>query len=466
MAHRWLLWGADVVTGDGRTILPGAAVLVEDGHIAAVDAPAEAPRQFDGRVLNLTGCFLLPGLINHHTHGVTLGPRFASGAPPLDEATVRAQLDAHLAAGHTTILNLDGFALPEEVKAAASGHPVRLRTATAHTPQHFRAADAADGRGLTGRHRQFSVAAAVAAGAVAIGEVGSGHTLGGGGQEYMYLPAAVARATGRTITPLQARRLKEAVLGRRLDRDQPDLQLVARVLSDLGLQGSLTESQAVQLVRRTVMPAVEPALAAFREAARLAVELQVPMIVHTSAVSRRVLEELCRDRRWGIPAGLRLIAGHANHDSFTVEEAVEFAAWLRREGAVVDASTFDAFGARRTTAGPDHLLAMLREGVVDTLSTDYGGGAWDPLLSAAAEALRRKVTDVATLVAMMTSRVAAALPHLAPGRGTVRRGEPADLVWVDREDVARVHGVMMGGRLVPSDTLARARPGPPQSSNS
>lgn len=448
MGERWLLLGADVVTGDGRTVLPAAAVRVEDGRIAAVDAGAERPAEFGGRVLDLTGCLLLPGLINHHAHAVTLGPLFASAAPPLDAAAVRAQLDAHLDAGVTTLLNLDGFALPEEVAAAARGHPVRLRTATVHTPLHVRAAERADGRGLTERHRRFTAAEAVAAGAVAVGEVGSGHTLGGGGQDYMYLPAAVERATGRRIAPLQARRLKEAVLGRGLDRLRPDDAELRRVLAELGLAGALTPEAAARLVRETVLPAVEPALAAFREAARAALALGVPMVVHTSAVSRRAIEELCRDPECGVPAGLRLIAGHANHDSFAVEEAVEFAAWLRAQGVVVDASTFDAFGARRTTESPQHLLAMLRAGVVDTLSTDYGGGAWDPMLVAAREALRRGCASLPALVAMMTSRVAAAVPGLASGRGLVAPGEPADLVWVDRDDVARVRGVMVGGRVV------------------
>lgn len=458
MGRRWLLVGADVVTGDGRTVLPAAAVLVEDGRVAGVAAGHGPPAEFAGHVLDLRGCLLLPGLINHHAHGVTLGPRFASAAPPLDAAAVRANLDAHLTAGVTTLLNLDGFALPEEVEAAARGHPIRLRTATVHTPLHVTAAERADGSGLTDRHRRFTAAEAMAAGAVAVGEVGSGHTLGGGGQEYMYLPAAVERATGRRITPLEARRLKEAVLGRGLDRGRPSYGLLRRVLVELGLAEALTPEDAARLVRDTVLPAVSPALAAFREAARTALALGVPMVVHTSVVSRRVIEELCRDRECGVPAGLRLIAGHANHDSFTVEEAVALAAWLRERGVVVDASTFDAFGARHTTESPEHLLAMLRAGVVDTLSTDYGGGDPDPMLVAAREALRRGCASLPALVAMMTSRVAAAVPGLAPGRGLVAPGEPADLVWVDAGDIARVRGVMVGGRVVRGAVDAGAVP--------
>ncbi|HEX6988115.1 MAG TPA: amidohydrolase family protein, partial [Bacillota bacterium] len=420
----------------------------EDGRIAAVDAAHAPPGQFDGDIVDLTGTCLLPGLINHHAHGVTVGPRFASGAPALTEAQVRAQLDAHLRAGVTTLLNLDGFALPEEVEAAAQLTPIRLRTATVHTPRHRTAARRADGSGLSDRHRAFTAAEAAAHGAVAVGEVGSGHTLGGGGQEYMYLPQAIERATGVRLTPLQARRLKEAVLGRALDLRSPDRRLVAQVLEELGLRGRLTVDQSVDLVRATVMPAVQPALEAFPEAARVALDLGLPMVVHTAAASRPAVEALLQDRRVGVPAGLRLVAGHANHDTFTPEEAVALARRLREHGVTVDVSTFDAFGARHTTASPDILFAMLAEGVVDTLSTDFGGGAPDPMLLAAREAVARGLVSLPRVVVMMTANVAAALPGLAPSRGVIARGEPADIIWVDRDDIATVLGVMIGGRRI------------------
>lgn len=447
-ADRWLFHSGQVITGDGETHWPQATVVVENGRIVDV-SQAPPPAEFHGEVVDLSGHILLPGLINHHAHGITTGPMFASGARPLTVAEARRNLDQHLAAGVTTLLNLDGFALPDEVAAAAKDHPCRVATATAHLPGQIRAAEAVDGQGLTDRHRQFTVDEAVAAGAVAIGEVGSGHTLAGGGQEYMYIPAAIKRATGRVLEPLQARVLKEAVLGRSMEfagehRREP----VQAALATLGLADVLTVDAAIRLVRETVLPAYNLGIAAFREAAAAALRFGLPLIVHNSAPSRQVVWDLCNDAGIGIPAGLRLVAGHSNHDTFTVAEAVEFGRELRRRGAVVDVSTFDAFVARRTTESPEHLLAMLEAGVVDTLSTDYGAGAPDPMLLAIRSAVEQGLLTLPRAIALATGNVARALPELAPERGFIRRGAVADLIWVDAADVATVVGVMVAGRRV------------------
>ncbi|HEY8449665.1 MAG TPA: amidohydrolase, partial [Bacillota bacterium] len=444
---RLLLAEARLITGDGCTDLPRAAVVIEGQRIAGI-VEGDAPAEFDGRVLDLRGFTLLPGLINHHAHGITTGPLFASAAPPLALETARRHLDQHLAAGVTTLLNLDGFALPDEVAAVADGHPCRVRTATVHLPGHLTAAEAVDGRGLSPRHRRFSLEEAIAAGAVAVGEVGSGHTLGGGGQEYMYIPEAIERATGCRIEPLQARLLKEAVLGRTLTAAGADRPAVKRALQRLGLEDRLDVDQAIELVRQTVLPAYRRALAAFPEAAEAALRWGLPLIVHNSAPSRQVVAELSEDPRIGIPAGLRLIAGHSNHDTFTVEEAINFARWLRERGALIDVSTFDAFGRRHTTDSPAHLLAMVREGVVDTLSTDYGGGAPDPMLVAIRELVAAGCCSLPQAVALATSNVARALPELAPERRLIRRGAVADLIWVDAGDVACVRGVIIGGTVI------------------
>lgn len=444
---RWLLHGARIITGDGETDLPRGAVLVEDGIITAVseDPP---PGEFDGQVLDLAGTILMPGLINNHVHGVTVGPMFASGAPALSIEEARANLDRHLRSGETTVLNLDGFALPEEVEAVKD-HPCRVLTATAHLPGQVRAADAVDGSGLTPRHREFTVDEAVKAGAVAVGEVGSGHTLGGGGQEYMYIPEAVRRVTGRTLKPLEARVLKEAVLGRSLElADSPQRSLVQKALEQLGLAGSLSVDGAIDLVQKSVLPSYRLGIKAFHEAAAAALRLGLPLIVHNSAPSRQVVWELATDPAVGIPAGLRLVAGHSNHDTFTVAEAVEFGRELQRKGALIDVSTFDAFGRRHTTESPEHLLAMVEAGVVDTLSTDYGAGFADPILAAIKAIVDQGLASLPQAVAMATGNVAKALPELAPDRGFIRPQAVADLVWVSSDDVASVRGVMVGGRVV------------------
>jgi cytosine/adenosine deaminase-related metal-dependent hydrolase len=67
-----LLRGATVLTLDTEaTVLPSADVLVRDGRIERLDRGIERPEP--GRVLDVAGCYLLPGLVQGHVHlGQTL----------------------------------------------------------------------------------------------------------------------------------------------------------------------------------------------------------------------------------------------------------------------------------------------------------------------------------------------------------------------------------------------------------
>lgn len=450
---RWFVAGGTVVTGDGCTVLEGATVVVEGALIADVLPAGTGPisgrpesarsgaeaAPVDGQVIDARGCYVIPGLINHHAHGCTLGPLFASGAKPLPEEEVRRNLLRHLEAGTTTVVSVDGFALPEEVEAARHLAPVNLKTATCHTPLSLKAALLADGSGLGPRHRLQTAEKMVEAGAVCLGEIGSGHTLGGGGQEYLYIPRAVRERTGREISPAEARALKTAVLGRHIDPRSYREAAVRDVLAALGLADALPAEEARRLVEESVLPSFQVGLDAMREAVEVGVRLGVPVILHTAAPSGEVVLELSR-------RGGRLIAAHCNHDSLLVDEAVELALRLRAAGVLVDVATFDAFGARHTTPGPEALLEMVARGAVDLISTDYGGGLFDPQLVALAEVLRRGLRPLAEAVAMATGRVADAIPGLAPDRGYLGRGRAADLVLLRQDDPTRVEMVMVGGR--------------------
>jgi 5-methylthioadenosine/S-adenosylhomocysteine deaminase len=69
-----LLQGGTILTLDaGATVLRGADLLVRDGRIASLGAP-EMPA--GGRVLDVSGCLVLPGLIQGHLH---LGQTFFRG---------------------------------------------------------------------------------------------------------------------------------------------------------------------------------------------------------------------------------------------------------------------------------------------------------------------------------------------------------------------------------------------------
>ena len=65
-----ILRGARVFDGTGRPAQQGLAVVVEDGHIAEF-ANGAVGSMGDARTVDLTGCTLLPGLLDLHVH---LGP--------------------------------------------------------------------------------------------------------------------------------------------------------------------------------------------------------------------------------------------------------------------------------------------------------------------------------------------------------------------------------------------------------
>jgi alpha-D-ribose 1-methylphosphonate 5-triphosphate diphosphatase PhnM len=143
--------------------------------------------------------------------------------------------------------------------------------------------------------------------------------------------------------------------------------------------------------------------------------------------------------------GVQLIAGHSNHSSFELREALEHAERLKELGAIVDVSTFDTFGAQRLTSGPEVLYALLEGGFADTISTDYAGGYHDPILLAIDRAAKAGVVGLPAAIAMATANVADAIPGVAPRRGRLLAGTVADIVLTGPGDLARVRTVIIGG---------------------
>src|SRR3954447_19311843 len=69
-----LLRGGTLLTLDaGATVLRGADLLIREGSIASFGPPEEAPC---ARVMGVSGCLVLPGLVQGHLH---LGQTFFRG---------------------------------------------------------------------------------------------------------------------------------------------------------------------------------------------------------------------------------------------------------------------------------------------------------------------------------------------------------------------------------------------------
>ncbi len=431
----------DLIDGRGVDLRPGVDIVVVGDTIGEIvpSRPVQAYGLVD-EIVDAAGMVTIPGLINGHTHGTAFGPLFPSGHKGLPDRQVLANLDRHLLQGTTTVLCVDGFVTAEELARTRELHPVNVKLASCNTPECLRAASIADGSGLTEVHRGFTAGQAVRSGAVAFGEIGAGHTLGGGGASYLYIPARVEERTGIRITRWQADRLKIAVLGRHISVSAFDPDAVREALADAGLTGKLSIQDACEIVSGVVLPAFDIALRGLGEAAEQALLAGVPVLVHNAAASMSQVASIAR-------TGVRLIAGHSNHSSFELREALEHAERLKEAGAVIDVSTFDRFGPGATT-GPELFYAMLSAGLVDTISTDYAAGHHDPILLAINQSIIQGVVSLPAAVAMATANVADAIPGLAPRRGRIVPGAVADLVITDAGQLDRVNTVMIGGEIV------------------
>ncbi|MBB5788580.1 amidohydrolase family protein [Jiangella mangrovi] len=435
----FILKNGRLVVGDGRTPAFTGSLVIDGDRIAAA-GPDDYTGGLDDTVVDLGGRLVLPGALDCHAHAVAPGPRFASGTPGVSLPEVMGNLRRHLSQGHTTVVDLDGFKLPAET-TQVTGQPVRVASSTVHFEPMFQAADAADGSGLTAAHRDMTAAAMADAGAVVIGEVGAGMTLGGGGQDYLYIPAAVEKATGTRLTPAQSKALKYAVLGRHIRPGAPDTGAVRRLLTEYGLAERLPVADAVALIEDSVLPSFQTALDGLVRSADLAVDLGIPTLVHNSAPSDEAARTAAK------VAGPLFIGGHTNHGTFSADEAVASARYIREQGGHVELDTFDAWGRRELHAAPEHLIALVQEGLVDVIATDYASGHWDGVFSAVEAIVGVGLASLEAAVAMVSGNVARALPRLGD-RGLLRPGRLADVVVTSPRHPSDIELVIVGGEVV------------------
>ncbi len=108
-----LLTNARLFDGTGSPVRPGATIRIEDGRIAAVSEGQESDTQ-DARVIDLGGRFVMPGIIDCHTHlTIHAEPNLPEGAEELRPGVVghlvAAELRKALRMGITTIREVGSF---------------------------------------------------------------------------------------------------------------------------------------------------------------------------------------------------------------------------------------------------------------------------------------------------------------------------------------------------------------------
>lgn len=441
-SSRSLLRGGSLVTGDGATLFPVGSLRIRDGLIAEVTAGLATSAEGEC-LLDTTGSIMLPGFINAHAHGCIHGPSMPSGSLPLAPQEILWQRNRHLLSGTTSLVNVCGLAMIDEIDRGACDHPLDIHVSSAHTTASIAAALKADGFGLTERHTCARIEDLVRAGCRVLGEAGGGQTLGGGAQDYRFIPEAVEKMTGATISPAIARVLKEAILGRKLDGvGTIDDAGLSSLLEEAGLSARIGPASMRMLIEETVMAPVFQSRLGLGEIAQASARHQVPAIFHHAAATAQTLLDLSRSHR-----GARMIAGHANHPSFTPEEAIQAARSLREEGVIIDVSTLDMI-ATRWRNNPANLDALVEARLVDTISTDFAGGDWDPIPLALQRMIAKRQMSLVTAISLATGNVAAVFSELFADRGLLAAGRRADVTVVDTHNLAKVRHVFVQGRPV------------------
>ena len=437
--HNLLIKESALITGDGKTFLDKVNIVIHDKEIAYVGQEIPSGATFT-HILEGKDKLVLPGIINIHAHGIIPGaPLFSSASAPLPRDQAKKNLVTHVSQGTTTILSLDGFAHPGLVSQAKSICPINIKTAITHYPKAYLAARKIDASGLKGQREEKveKIIEHFPNMVVAMGEGGSGATLGGGVQDYKFIPEMVKRETGVAIDEYQARRLKEAVLGKKITSNFYDPERVENVLKEIGLENYSPE-WALDKISQTVLPPFSIALEALEEGANLAKKYKLPFIVHTAAASMTKVEEIS----W---LGNLLIAGHCNHPSFEMKEGIELIKRLRKKGAIIDISTFDILDSPEREKELAFFFAILEAGLADVISTDYGGGNHTPILKVLELAIDQRVVTLTQAISLVTRKPLRAIPRLAPGRGAIVHGAVADVVMVHRSKISQVEDIIIEG---------------------
>jgi imidazolonepropionase-like amidohydrolase len=427
------MYDATLITGDGSTILPNNTMIIEEGIISEICNFRFPPYIRGDKVIDAGGGYVIPGVINHHTHGVTLGPFLPFPEPPLTSTNVLHNLDRHLEQGTTTVCGLCGFETIEEMELSNKLHPINVKTGTLHTPLTFDWAKLI-GSALEDRHMNVTAEQMKEYGAVAIGES---------------IPVRNITKVRRELgieAPVHDIRNLIRVVQKSISKESRCLREVEEVLKKAGLRKKINAEKVVGVIRANVIEPGELKARCFREQIDTAKRLKLPIVVHHSSENSSLLLEAAPE------IGDQMIAAHSNYiENDDIETRTTLLKELKSHGVIIDIASGDAFSAKQQTPKPDATFSCIARGLVDVISTDYAMGYWDSILLVLEKAVEQKVIDLPGAVALATGNVVKALPRIAYNRGFLEVGRVADLVLLGKDSLSEVRTVVIGGRIIIED---------------
>lgn len=433
----WVINGI-IINGDGQKTPENGMIRIRDGIIDRLDYTKKPLKPSETTIIDAKGGYILPGIFNAHTHGCTNGPLFSSGALGPSEEEASANIIRHLLQGETTLLDMSGLGTDEDILQKSQQLPVRIGIGTCHFKETFSAADMVDGSGIMERHRKMTAGQMLKSQYVtAIGEIGSGATLGGGVASYRYIPAEIKRITGKAIGWKEAEKLKRSVLS----EDSLTQDSVKNTLIDIGLSAHLSTKEAIEMVNRIARAPVKTALSGFDPAAKLSSETGVPAVFHTSMES---VETLFETGLKYANTQARIIAAHANHTSMSERNCVIWAKKLKDYGVGIDIATVQCFSGQKDILRNSR--ALISEGLVDMISTDYGGGKWDPILSLLEYISDEGLLTLSRAVSLATSSPASWFSGIGSRLGLLKPGYKADLIITSPGKLSDVRMVFIEGK--------------------
>ncbi len=427
---RTIIVNGHIVPGDDERILRDHSIVVEDGIIQDVIDQAILPYDPADDIIDAKGALIIPGIINHHSHGGVTGPFNCFGEKSLPLKRTLYNLNRHMVQGTTTLINACGWPTIGEVEIINKYHPMNIRGTTAHSQSHLKHAQFVDGRGIKTWHETMTVDTMLERGAVAIGEAGPPCAAYGTPQ--------IGRELGVTVSVPYIEKIKRAVLGPGVNPAEFDEQATKAAVKEAGLEHLLDDVKAKDLIHRHVLIPYEMTKDCIDELSSYALKYSVPMLFHNTRDTMEMALDLAPR------LGKLLIALHTNY-TFTAGEAVACARELKKHGVWVDIFTGDAFGVRMFHQSPEVAFALFREGLVDLVSTDYIAGYWDPILLFMEKAIEADLITLPGAIRKISHDVVAAIPKIGSERGVIAEGKVADLAIVNPKRLSEVDTVMIGG---------------------